>query len=85
MARSAHPEKGTIPFKLYDFQKDCIEDFMTHRYNIVLKGEQLEPSQQQRQDILLGLFCLIEIRQFLLWQQKKRLQQSLWRKVKEDY
>jgi hypothetical protein len=35
-----HPTKGLIPFKMYDFQKDCIDDFKEHRFNIVLKSRQ---------------------------------------------
>lgn len=36
-----HPTRGTVPFKLYDFQKDCIEQFIEHRFNIILKSRQL--------------------------------------------
>ena len=35
-----HPVRGMIPFKMYDFQKDCVEDFKDHRFNIVLKSRQ---------------------------------------------
>ena len=35
-----HPVKGLIPFKMYDFQKTCIDDFQEHRFNIVLKSRQ---------------------------------------------
>lgn len=34
-------EKGTILFKTYPFQNDCIRDFIRHRFNIVLKSRQL--------------------------------------------
>ena len=36
-----HPTKGTIPFKTYDFQDTCVDDFRNHRFNIVLKSRQL--------------------------------------------
>ena len=36
-----HPEKGSIPFKTYDFQNDCVDAFQNHRFNIVLKSRQL--------------------------------------------
>ena len=36
-----HPIKGKIPFNLYDFQEKTIEDFVQHRYNIILKARQL--------------------------------------------
>ena len=37
----AHPIKGLIPFKLYDFQEDVIKDFEDYRFNITLKARQL--------------------------------------------
>jgi len=37
----SHPERGTIPFETYPFQDRCIEDFIKHRFNIVLKSRQL--------------------------------------------
>jgi hypothetical protein len=39
--RISHPLEGTIPFKLYDFQGDCIEKFNEHRFNVINKGRQL--------------------------------------------
>lgn len=36
-----HPTKGTIPFKTFPFQDDCVKDFIDHRFNIVLKSRQL--------------------------------------------
>ena len=35
-----HPTKGLINFHMYDFQKQCVEDFKDHRFNIVLKSRQ---------------------------------------------
>ena len=35
-----HPVRGMIPFQMYDFQKDCVDDFNEHRFNIVLKSRQ---------------------------------------------
>mgnify|MGYP003649658745 FL=1 len=35
-----HPVRGMIPFAMYDFQKDCIDDFNKHRFNIILKSRQ---------------------------------------------
>ena len=40
-AKIKHPEQGIIPFRLYSFQDDAIDNFVNHRYNIVLKGRQL--------------------------------------------
>lgn len=36
-----HPLRGLIPFKTFDFQDDCVEDFNDHRFNIILKSRQL--------------------------------------------
>ena len=37
----AHPERGLIPFGLYDYQQDTIKAFEDYRFNIVLKARQL--------------------------------------------
>lgn len=39
--RIVHPEKGLIPFKLYDFQEQTVKEFEDFRFNIVLKARQL--------------------------------------------
>lgn len=36
-----HPLRGKIPFNLYDFQEDTLNDFLKHRFNIVLKARQI--------------------------------------------
>lgn len=36
-----HPMRGRIPFELYPFQEECIEDFQNYRFNIILKSRQL--------------------------------------------
>lgn len=35
-----HPVKGLISFDMYPFQKECVTDFLNHRFNIVLKSRQ---------------------------------------------
>ncbi len=40
-AKITHPMKGLIPFRLYPFQDDLLEDFEDHRFNIILKARQL--------------------------------------------
>jgi len=37
----AHPLKGLIPFKLYNFQEEIVKDFEDCRFNIILKARQL--------------------------------------------
>ncbi len=36
-----HPLKGKIPFLLYDFQKEVLNNFRDNEYNIILKSRQL--------------------------------------------
>ena len=36
-----HPVRGLIPFETFPFQDDCVEEFLEHRFNIVLKSRQL--------------------------------------------
>ena len=36
-----HPTRGLIAFKTYDFQDNCVEDFIDHRFNVVVKARQL--------------------------------------------
>ena len=36
-----HPVQGLIPFNTYPFQDDCVQDFIDHRFNIILKSRQL--------------------------------------------
>lgn len=36
-----HPIRGTIPFNLYDFQEDSLQEIVDNRFNIILKSRQL--------------------------------------------
>ena len=40
-AKITHPQKGLIPFKTYDYQKEILNSFEDHRFNIILKARQL--------------------------------------------
>jgi hypothetical protein len=40
-AKITHPQRGLIPFKLYDFQEKLLESFEDHRFNVILKARQL--------------------------------------------
>ena len=40
-AKISPPMHGLIPFHLYDFQKDLLEDFEDNRFNVILKARQL--------------------------------------------
>jgi hypothetical protein len=48
-----HPVRGLIPFEMYPFQEDCVEEFNDHRFNIILKSRQLGISTLD-----CCLFCL---------------------------
>lgn len=43
-AKIPHPIKGSIPFKLYDFQEDLLDSYQTHRKNVLLKSRQMGAS-----------------------------------------
>ena len=36
-----HPIRGLINFKLWKFQEECINNFVSHSYNLILKARQL--------------------------------------------
>ena len=36
-----HPKRGKMKFDLYDYQDDMVNQFKSHRYNIILKSRQL--------------------------------------------
>ena len=36
-----HPTKGLLPFELWDFQEDTVQNFLDKSYNIILKARQL--------------------------------------------
>jgi hypothetical protein len=36
-----HPTRGLIKFDTYDFQDECLTDFVDHRFNVILKSRQL--------------------------------------------
>lgn len=40
-AKIVHQERGLIPFKTFDFQKNLLKDFHDHKYNIILKSRQM--------------------------------------------
>lgn len=40
-AKITHPQRGLIPFHLYEFQKDLLKDFEDYRFNVILKARQL--------------------------------------------
>ena len=47
-----HPIKGKVPFLLYPYQKACLYEFLTKRFNIVLKFRQAGLTE------LIAMYCL---------------------------
>jgi len=39
--RVRHPKKGLMPFELYEFQENTLNDFLDNSYNVILKARQL--------------------------------------------
>lgn len=39
--RISHPQRGLIPFALYPFQEEVIQDYSDYRFNVINKGRQL--------------------------------------------
>ena len=40
-AKITHPQRGLIPFKTYGYQKDVLNSYEDHRFNVILKARQL--------------------------------------------
>ena len=40
-AKIVHQERGIIPFRTFNFQKELLKDFHDHRYNVILKSRQM--------------------------------------------
>jgi len=40
-AKISHPIEGLIPFNMYDYQEDLVQDFGDHRFTVILKARQL--------------------------------------------
>jgi hypothetical protein len=40
-AKIVHQSKGVIPFRTFDFQKQLLNDFHDHRFNVILKSRQM--------------------------------------------
>lgn len=39
--RIKHPQRGLIPFKMWDFQEELVHSYQENRFNVVLKARQL--------------------------------------------
>jgi hypothetical protein len=43
--RIQHPVRGLIPFKLFDYQEQLINDYQNNRFNVILKSRQIGISE----------------------------------------
>ncbi len=76
-----HPTKGSIPFKTFPFQDDCVSDFVDHRFNIILKSRQLGISTITAA-YAVWLACFYKDKNILVIATKLAVAQNFIKKVK---
>ena len=76
-----HPTKGLVPFKTYPFQDDCVNDFVDHRFNIILKSRQLGISTITAA-YAVWLACFYKDKNILVIATKLAVAQNFIKKVK---
>ena len=79
-----HPKRGKIQFVLYPFQEDCIDDFLEHRYNMVLKSRQMGLSTLSAA-YALWLMTFKEDQNILVIATKKEVAKNIITKVRVMY
>lgn len=80
-AKIQHPVKGLIPFDTFPFQDDCIQDFIDHKFNVILKSRQLGISTLvAAYAVWLALFY--KDQNILIIATKQAVAQNIIRKVK---
>ncbi len=76
-----HVTRGAIPFKTFDFQNKCVDDFRDHRFNIILKSRQLGLSTVTAA-YALWLAAFYENKNILVIATKLAVAQNFIKKVK---
>ncbi len=76
-----HPTKGLVNFDTYEFQDDCLADFVNHRFNIILKSRQLGISTLSA-CYAVWLACFYRDKNILVIATKLAVAQNFIRKVK---
>ena len=76
-----HPIKGKIPFSLYNFQETTVEDFVQHRFNIILKARQLGISTLTA-GYSLGMMTFHQDKNILVIATKQEVAKNLVTKVR---
>lgn len=83
-ARIIHPILGNIPFKLYDFQKRVLWEFLNHRFNIILKARQMGLTETIALYVLwLALFHINK--NIVIISLKDRVAKRVLRRIKHMY
>lgn len=76
-----HPTKGLMTFNTFPFQDDCVQDFIEHRFNVILKSRQLGISTLvAAYAVWLALFY--KDQSILIIATKQKVAQNIIRKVK---
>jgi len=76
-----HPTRGLIGFDTYPFQNDCLEHFVEHRFNIILKSRQLGISTLTA-CYAVWLACFYKDKNILVIATKLAVAQNFIKKVK---
>ena len=76
-----HPTRGLVEFDTYDFQDDCLKDFVEHRFNIILKSRQLGISTLSA-CYAVWLACFYKDKNVLVIATKLAVAQNFIKKVK---
>ena len=76
-----HPTRGLVNFDTYEFQDECLSDFVNHRFNIILKSRQLGISTLSA-CYAVWLACFYRDKNILVIATKLAVAQNFIRKVK---
>jgi len=76
-----HPTRGLIDFDTYEFQDSCLEHFVDHRFNIILKSRQLGISTLSA-CYAVWLACFYRDKNVLVIATKLAVAQNFIKKVK---
>lgn len=76
-----HPTRGLVEFDTYDFQDDCLKEFVDHRFNIILKSRQLGISTLSA-CYAVWLACFYKDKNVLVIATKLAVAQNFIKKVK---
>jgi hypothetical protein len=80
----SHPVKGSIPFNLYEYQKDVLRDLQDHKFNIILKSRQLGMSTLAAAHIIH--MCLFKKEQKIVVVSQRQIDAAdVLKKIKSAY